>query len=261
MLRSLAIASIALFGAIPQLTGAPFTPRMFNPNGHPMPYRLFIPDAKARSKPLPLVVWLHGASGVGTDNRSQISAGGNEIGSRLWVKPEIQAKYPAFVLAPQSPSTELWGATASAKVTRYAQLVIDLIDTLAQEFPIDRDRVYLLGQSRGGIGVWDLIMKRPDVFAAAVPLCATGDPSRIGTARPVNVWAFHGAKDPGMPVAGARALVAALQAAGGVVKYTEYADGAHDVWTRAFQEPDLPDWLFAQKRRPSECIGLCAGSH
>jgi predicted peptidase len=103
-------------------------------------------------------------------------------------------------------------------------------------------------------------MKRPDLFAAAVPLCAMGDPARIGSARTVNVWAFHGAKDPGMPVDGTRALVAALKAAGGTVRYTEYPDAAHDVWTRAFQEPDLPDWLFAQRRHPIECTGLCAGS-
>lgn len=259
MLRSVVIASMGILAAVPQLATAPFTPRMFNPNGHPMPYRLFIPDEKARAKPLPLVIWLHGASGVGTDNKAQISSGGNEIGSRLWVKPEVQAKYPAFVLAPQSPSAEVWGAPSSTKVTRYAQLVFDLIDSLSREFSIDRDRVYLLGQSRGGIGVWDMIMKRPDLFAAAVPLCAMGDPKRIGAARSVSVWAFHGAKDPGMPVDGTRALVAALKTAGGVVKYTEYPDVGHDVWTRAFLESDLVDWLFAQRRHPSDCTGACDG--
>jgi predicted peptidase len=86
-----------------------------------MPYRLFVPDEKARAQPLPLVVWLHGASGVGTDNVAQISTGGNELGSRLWVKPDIQAKFPAFVVAPQSPSSELWGSVLSAKPI-YGQL-------------------------------------------------------------------------------------------------------------------------------------------
>src|SRR5436190_21474978 len=110
MVRSLVIASVGLLGALPQLTGAPFTPLMFNPDGHPMPYRLFIPEAAARTKPLPLVIWLHGTSGLGTDNKAPISAGGNEIGSRLWDSPEVQAKYPAFVVAPQVPVTELLGA-------------------------------------------------------------------------------------------------------------------------------------------------------
>jgi len=253
MIRIAVAAGLGVLASIPQPAPAPFIPRLFSHSGRHMPYRLFVPEGAAPDHPLPLVVWLHGASGVGTDNRAQITEGGNEFGSRLWVKPEIQAKYPAFVLAPQSPPSEVWGSVGSAKVTTFGQLVIDLIDSLAREFPIDRDRVYLLGQSRGGIGVWDLIAKRPDVFAAAVPLCAQGDPKRIGAARGVKVWVFHGAKDT-MPVTNAREMVAALTAAGGTVKYTEYPDLGHEIWTRVFAEPELPAWLFAQRRQGGDCL-------
>jgi predicted peptidase len=260
MLRAAMLATFGLgvLGMPPQSQPpSPFVPRTFARAGHTMPYRVFVPDAKARTQPLPLVVWLHGAGGLGLDNGRQISAGGNEFGSGLWVKPEIQARFPAFVVAPQSPADQLWGNSAIAKPTTYGQLVLDLIEALAQEYSIDRDRVYLLGQSRGGIGVWDLIAKRPDVFAAAVPICATGDPKRIAAARAVKVWVFHGAKDS-MPVANARDMVAALTAAGGVVKYTEYPDLGHEIWERAFAEPDLPAWLFAQHRRGSDCGDACA---
>jgi len=257
MLRTSLVAAIVAAGLAPQVTSAPFAPRMFTRGTHRMPYRLFIPDAAARRQPLPLVVWLHGASGVGTDNIAQISAGGNDLGSRLWVRPEIQAKFPAFVVAPQSPSDQAWGSTSSDRPTTYGQMVIDLIDALSAEFAIDRDRVYLLGQSRGGIGVWDLVTKRPNVFAAAVPLCAAGNPKQVVAAAGVSVWVFHGAKDTGMPVANAREMVAALKGAGGQVKYTEYPDMGHDVWTRVFKEPDLPAWLFAQKRTPGDCDGSC----
>ena len=257
MTRLVAVAVLATAGVLPQISPAPFAPRMFSREGRFMPYRLFVPDTSARNEPLPLIVWLHGASGLGTDNLSQVSSGGNEIGSRLWIRPEVQSKYPAFVVAPQSPSTEMWGSTTSEKLTKYGQLVIDLIDSLAKEFSIDRDRVYLVGQSRGGIGVWDLIAKRPDVFAAAVPLCATGNPAKIGAASEVKVWVFHGAKDAGMAVTNAREMVAALKKAGGVVKYTEYADLGHEIWERAFAEPDLPAWLFAQRRQPGDCQGFC----
>jgi hypothetical protein len=41
------------------------------------------------------------------------------------------------------------------------------------------------------------------------------------------------------------------------VRYTEYADLGHEIWTRAFGEPELPAWLFAQKRQESDCHGLC----
>jgi predicted peptidase len=256
MIRIAIAAGLGVLATVQHLPPAPFAPRMFSHNGKLMPYRLFVPEGAAPDRPLPLVVWLHGASGVGTDNRAQISEGGNEIGSRLWVRPDIQAKYPAFVVAPQAPSSEVWGSPSSTKLTTFGQLAIDLIDALAREFPIDRDRVYVLGQSRGGIGVWDLISKRPEVFAAAVPLCAQGDPKRIAAARDVKVWVFHGAKDT-MPVENARDMVAALTKAGGNVKYTEYPDLGHEIWTRAFAEPDLPAWLFAQHRQEAACGGGC----
>jgi predicted peptidase len=253
------LALIAVVTALVQLPASPFQPRMFTGGGHLMPYRLFVPKAAPSEEKLPLIVWLHGAGGVGTDNNSQISAGGNDLGSRLWIRPGLQQKHPAFVVAPQAPPDQSWGATSSAKVTTYGQLVINLIDALAREFPIDRDRIYLLGQSRGGIGVWDLITKRPDVFAAAVPVCAVGDPKRAGAAKDVKVWIFHGFKDIGMPVANARDMAAALKAAGGDVKYTEYADLSHDIWARVFADPELPEWLFAQRRSSTdaECHGTC----
>lgn len=253
MLRALVATSLLMTAMLAQAPGAPFAPRTFARDGKVMPYRLFVPDEAARRQPLPLVVWLHGASGLGTDNLRQITEGGNDLGSRLWVRPDIQAKFPSFVVAPQMPTTQMWGFPASEKLTAYGQLAVDLIDALAREFPIDRQRIYVVGQSMGGIGVWDLISKRPEIFAAAVPVCATANPQHMAAAAGVKVWMFHGAKDTAMPVTAAREAVAAFQAAGGAIKYTEYSDIGHEVWTRAFAEPELPAWLFAQRRTPTDC--------
>jgi predicted peptidase len=214
-------------------------------NGVRMPYRLYIPDQGSRRRALPLVVYLHGSGGVGDDNRRQIS-GGNVAGTHLFATSAMQIRHPAFVVAPQLPVGQRWGAPDSEMPSPYATLVLELLETLAKEFSIDANRIYLMGQSLGGRGVWDLVSKRPNLFAAGVPLCADGNSARAGAARRVPIWAFHGAADPVVSVAGSRDLVAALKALGSRVKYTEYADVGHDVWTRAFAEPALPDWLFAQ---------------
>ena len=215
-------------------------------DGTTMPYRLFLP-ADTATGPLPLVVYLHGGGGAGTDNLRQIS-GGNVHGTRVWIAPELQARHPAFVLAPQLPDPEQWSAPESDEPARYAALVVQLIERLLRDHAIDPDRVYLTGQSRGGRGTWDLATKRPDLFAAAVPLCGEGTPSRADALRHLPVWAFHGADDPVIPVTGSREMVDALRAIGAPVRYTEYPGVGHNVWTRAYLEPELPEWLFARRR-------------
>jgi predicted peptidase len=226
-----------------------YTPRMFvGTAGMRMAYRIFVPDERNRTIPLPVIVYLHGGGGIGTDNLRQIS-GGNTAGTRVWVTPEAQARYPTFVIAPQLPmSDDRWDLRAADGLAPFAQLVVELLDSLSREFAIDRDRIYLTGQSLGGFGTWDLITKRPSLFAAAVPLCGEGTPSRAASARDVPIWAFHGARDKSVPVTGSREMVAALRALGSAVKYTEYSEVGHQVWLRAYAEPGLPDWLFAQSR-------------
>ena len=216
-------------------------------NGMRMAYRMFVPDAQQRVRPLPIVIYLHGSGGVGTDNLRQIS-GGNTNGTHVWIAPQAQARHPAFVVVPQLPNGNRWDARGADGIATYASLVIELLGSLSREFALDLDRVYLIGQSMGGMGTWDLITKRPELFAAAVPLCGEGTPSRAQAARNVPIWVFHGAKDELVPVAGSRAMVAALRAVGSAVKYTEYPDVGHDVWTVAYAERSLADWLFAQKR-------------
>jgi predicted peptidase len=257
MMRLFTLPAVVLVAALAAVSAASrqaqepvdgFSSRSFTGTGGvTMPYRLFVPDARARVRPLPVIIYLHGGGGAGTDNLKQI-AGGNTNGTHLWTSAEMQGRHPAFVLAPQLPGDHQWSAPDSDAVAPYAALVLELLASLNKEFATDPDRVYLMGQSRGGRGTWDLISKRPDLFAAAVPVCGDGKASRVVAARALPIWAFHGARDQTIPVTGSRELVSALRAAGSAVKYTEYPDAGHNVWTLAFAERELPEWLFAQRR-------------
>jgi predicted peptidase len=195
-------------------------------SGLEMPYRLYSPAVEVRTA-VPLIIYLHGAGGWGTDNVKQIS-GGNTHGTRLWLKPEIAAENPAYVLAPQIPNPQPWGAPSSEELSPYANVLMELIDQMKSEFLIDESRVYIMGQSLGGIGVWDIIAKRPDIFAAGVPVCGVGNTERIVNARDVALWAFHGAMDTTVPVAGSREMFTSLEAVKGNIRYTEYPDVGHN---------------------------------
>lgn len=214
--------------------------------GVKVPYRLYVPGSVKGGQPLPLILYLHGSGGAGTDNREQIS-GGNTRGTHIWIEPALQERHPSFVLAPQIGENSTWHSSNDEPLPHVAA-IFELLDELRSELRIDARRVYVVGQSLGGFGAWDFIARHPDIFAAAVPLCGGGDTKRIVSARDVAVWAFHGTKDTTVLPSRSREMVAALRVVNPAVRYTEYPEVGHDVWTRAFAERDLPEWMFAQLR-------------
>ena len=203
-----------------------------------MPYRLFVPQEYKKSQEYPLIVWLHGAGGIGDDNLRQI-IDDQVPGTRLWTKPENQARHPAFVLVPQSSAR--WPQV-------HLSIVLGIIDSVRSEFHIDPRRIYLIGQSIGGEAAWRIVTDNPRIFAAAIFVCSIGArPKRAVNVTTLPVWAFQGSEDkPG--VTATRNMIKAIRKAGGNPRYTEYAGDGHEIWNRVFKEPGLVEWLFAQHR-------------
>ena len=194
------------------------------------------------------MLFLHGGGGRGDDNLKQIQ-GGNGFIIDLLVKPESQAKYPCFVVAPQSPQQEGWIEHDSITPTHQLRLVLELIGHLERSFSIDSNRLYVLGQSMGGFGAFAIITMEPKKFAAAVSICGGGDESKAGKIAQVPIWAFHGEDDEAVRVERSRNMIAAITGAGGKPKYTEYKGEGHLIWSKVVNEPDLLPWMFTQKQR------------
>jgi predicted peptidase len=216
-----------------------------SPSGEAMVYRLFVPPNYDAAKKYPIVLWLHDAAGRGTDNISQLS-GGNSAGSHFWTTPENQAKYHAFVLAPQVDVSKGWARPHANMPPAAIRLALGILDRIEKQYSIDRAREYVVGQSMGGEGVWAALSNAPLRFAAAIALCAYGDVSMIPRVAKVPVWIFQGDEDPLLPVGRAREWVAELRKAGGSPKYSEYPSIGHNVWDIAFREPGLAAWLFSR---------------
>ena len=164
--------------------------------------------------------------------------------------------FPCFYVVPQCSAKHSWVEVdmkaehhvIQSKPSIPLSAVVELLDTLLASYPIDLRRLYLIGLSMGGFGVWDLLSRWPERFAAAVPICGGADENAVVVAQAVPIWAFHGAHDPIIRVTRSRRAVKALRAAGGSPCYTEYPEVEHDAWTQAFAEPKLLPWLFAHHR-------------
>ena len=197
------------------------------------PYRLFVPTGYRDRGILPLVIFLHGGAGRGTDNERHLREG-NGMLVEMFVGAEKQ--YPAFVLAPQTSSEH--------KV----QSTLAILEDVRARYRIDGKRIYVVGQSLGGYGALDLVEARPRLFAAAVVIAASGEPSRAQDLATVPTWFFHGEKDGLIPVEGVRRLVADMKRAGGTVRFTEYAGEGHGLAWLVVRERELVPWIFAQRR-------------
>ncbi len=236
-----------------------------NADGKVLLYRLLPPENYDANQKYPLLVFMHGMGERGSDNGRQIINGAAEF------LLAARKAHPCFSIAPQCPNTDTWanfrratdpGNTKATGLTGPTVLVLELIASMQKEYSIDANRVYVGGLSMGGFGTWDLITYKPEIFAAAYPICGGGDVTKAAAAAVVPVWAFHGEDDKTVkPILSIR-MVDAVKAAGGWAKLTTYPKVGHNSWTNAFVEPGLIDWIFAQKRgmKPSVPASMPVGA-
>lgn len=235
-----------------------------------MPYRLMPPLAVDPGKRYPLVVSLHGSGGTGDDNLSSL-----RVWNGVMARPAWRERYPAYVLAPQHGAGAIWGPkpfhmpeVEALYVQNGLEPVSRLLDDMLARLPIDPARVYVLGASGGGRGTWKLLEMRPELFAAAIPVCANFDiePEEL---EHIPLWLFHGDADPLAPVEQSRRAFREMSAAGANIRYAELHAVRHNSWVQAFrytgddeakgyrtqcsgQECGLPmdvwEWLFAHRK-------------
>ena len=228
-------------GQRPGGANASFTVREFRgSNNQVLRYSLFVPHLHGEEK-LPLVLCLHGA-------------GGNTAAANVLANAEMQKKHPCVVMAPACETAAArWvessfgrGAGNRAVTTE----LLEAMDSVVQESKVDLSRIYLTGQSMGGVGTWGLIARHADRFAAAVPVCGIWPPEDALKMNGVAIWAFHGDMDERVPVRGSREMIAALKKASvkPEPRYTELSGVGHGSWGPAYATTEMWDWLFSQRR-------------
>jgi predicted peptidase len=218
-------------------------------------YQVYVPADYTRARRWPVILFLHGSGERGSDGILQTSIG---LGEGIRRHAE---RWPAIVVFPQAPLDHRWHG-------RVAHLALATLDRTVREFSSDPDRVYLVGLSAGGNGVWNLAYRTPERFAALVVICGWVQPTadrreailppdsgppypviarRIGS---LPVWIWHGDADSLVPVEESRRMAGALRAVGAAVAYTELPGVGHESWVQAFDSAELPRWLLARSRSP-----------
>ncbi|MCH5599869.1 carboxylesterase family protein [Niabella ginsengisoli] len=204
------------------------------------------------------MVFLHGAGERGNDNEKQLTHGG-----KLFLEEKNRDQHPAIVVFPQCSQSSFWSnvkvkGTGAERLFDFAdggtptvpmQLVIDLTKEILAKYSVRKNQVYVMGLSMGGMGTFELVNRMPETFAAAVPICGGANISTAKNLKSVKWWVFHGAKDDVVLPRYSEEMVAAMKKNNVDVKFTLFPDANHNSWDPAFAQPELLNWMFAQKRK------------
>jgi poly(3-hydroxybutyrate) depolymerase len=240
-------------------------------------FALYVPKKYTPKKRWPLYVGLHGLNGkpgrylrymAGVPLRADETNDGAE---RDFPDAPDLPDADAFLLAPYGRGDVAFRGPGEDDV-------LSALETVLDRWAIDRDQVHLTGASMGGIGVFELAVHRPDLWASAVPLCGAADVrmyASIGD-RPVRdfeasvlaaiaavewapnlrglpVWCVHGTKDTTNPSVRSKVMIDRLASLGYAadVKFDEPPLG-HNVWDFTYEGGRLwKEWKAKREAWPA----------
>ena len=200
----------------------------FKDAGKEMEYALFVPSTYDKEKKTPLVVALHGLGG----NPQQI------IRSRGLV--DLAEKNGYIVAAPMGYNSKGWygakgggpgrGKDDPPNLRELSEKdVLNVLELVRKDYNVDGKRIYLIGHSTGGGGVWHLGTKYPDLWAGVAPIApaAFGPPTGLDRIKNVSVIVVQGDKDTLVKPEGTRRWVDRMKELNMTYEYVEIAGGGH----------------------------------
>ena len=198
-------------------------------------YTVYVPEGYNGSRVFPVILFLHGSSARGEDG---IMPAQNGLGPAILGRP---GGVPAVVVFPQARET--WAAGSADSKTALA-----VLGDVMTRYATNPARVILTGLSMGGRGSWELASAHPERFAAVVPVCGTGRPGDVTGLKSLPVWSFCGDADRDSVVLDMRKMIESLTQEGARARLTEYRGVGHNSWDRAYNDPELIDWMLEQHK-------------
>jgi predicted peptidase len=213
-----------------------------------MDYLLSLPDGYDTSdaaESYPLIVFLHGGGAADLD----------EVAEAVPAMITDGKQSPFIVVSPRNPREEEFFPQ---------EPVATLVEEIASTYKVDRDRIYLVGNSRGAFSAYQIIQNYPDVYAAVVAVSGGGIPHYLDRVRGwTPFWIFHGANDDTIKLSESVQMVQKLKDLGGSrdIRFTVLEGAGHSETDKlAFSDPALWEWLQQQTRVPPESFAPAAKS-
>ena len=213
-------------------------------------YHLFTPK---NGQNMPIVIVFHGfGEGENIDD--------TKIYSTL-TGADAQSVRPCYVLEPYVENNVY---LAQSNRESLYKAVKEITEGLITNKQVDPDRVYVIGNSFGGLGTVEFLEYYPEFVAAAIPMCPALTYSKDSTAKlslinDIPIWFAHATNDNVIPVDVSRSAVFTIKNAGAKdVTLTEFTDqemlsagalvGYHQSDFVVMTDDSFANWLFSQSR-------------
>lgn len=209
-------------------------------------YVIRYPKGYKTGEKYPVILFLHGAGGRETGIETKLD-------HSFFTRTAQHENFPFVCVMPWC-SVNSW-FDISETLQRFTKAIYAAEYTNCNQF-------YLMGNSMGGYGTWQLAMTMPEYFAAIVPICGGGMYWNAGRLVDIPVWAFHGGLDDVVSPEESKKMVDKIRAYGGKkVKLTIYPENDHNAWDDTFDNPEVFAWLLSHKnKKGKELINECKDS-
>ena len=178
---------------------------------------------------------------------------------KVFLNPKSYQNFSSIVVFPQAPMNDNWSTVMrdnnklffpeNEPPTSSLNLVIKLMDSLTNENYVDRNRIYLSGLSNGGMGSFELLKHRPNMFASAVIICGGGNPQWAKKfAKSTPVWIVHGSNDQDVNPYFSLKMAEAIIHEGGSPKVTFFENVYHNSWDFVFSDEEYLKWVYLHTR-------------
>ncbi|WP_313383908.1 dienelactone hydrolase family protein [Chishuiella sp.] len=199
-------------------------------------YWLYTPSNPTEN--MPLIVYLHGGSGRGSDLNLLIEGSLPKL-----IYENTVTDIPAYVLMAQCPEGKTWEQIAPS--------LMELVDYVKAEKLINESKISLTGHSLGGSGTWNIGANYISKFSCIAPLSGSVELYNAANYKNIPIYAFVGSDDTIVDPSATINIVPLINNLGGNAKVKVYDGATH------FDVPDLTyldssanllNWLITQTK-------------
>ncbi len=223
----------------------------------PVLFRMYSPPKLEPGRKYPLVLWLHGFGESDNDNMRQLSHLQKAMDCFFG-----ENRLEFFMIATQCPKDNPnWFLSVSPEGQGDAPIAIadEILRAVIEEYPVDTDRLGVMGLCSGGDAAWKYVAKHPGRFASLVPCSASVDNLHSSAFADIAVWVFNNKNDT-VPYQSVKDFIGVINDQDGNAYLTLGETGGHDTWSNALTNKKVLSWMILQhldKNGPPQNVDYC----